>query len=342
MRTGVVIDSACDLPQSYLQQHNIHIMPISLHFGYDTFKDVRDPDATQAFYRRYLSEKTLDAETAPFSVEQIKQLFLDELVLKYDRVLVITISHARSQIFANASEASFAILKQYREKRQQAGLNSPFYLTVLDSQTLFTGEGVLVHEAVRLLEGHNLAIGALRTVIEQLSQQVHAYLIPEDLFYLRYRGSKKGEKTIGLFGYHFGALLDIKPVIGFHRGESAVVHKDRGFDRALANLLDLAQQAIMAGLATPVINMSYAGNPEIIRRKRIFADFERYAQARGIELMLSVMSTTAGINVGPGAFALAYIAGPPVAIPTTTATGNGNSREVSLTAIDDSQTDWSI
>ncbi len=201
MRTGVVIDSACDLPQSYLQQHNIHIMPISLHFGYDTFKDVRDPDATQAFYRRYLSEKTLDAETAPFSVEQIKQLFLDELVLKYDRVLVITISHARSQIFANASEASFAILKQYREKRQQAGLNSPFYLTVLDSQTLFTGEGVLVHEAVRLLEGHNLAIGALRTVIEQLSQQVHAYLIPEDLFYLRYRGSKKGEKTIGLFGY---------------------------------------------------------------------------------------------------------------------------------------------
>ena len=120
-----------------------------------------------------------------------------------------------------------------------------------------------------------------------------------------------------------------------------MVHKDRGFDRALANLLDLAQQAIVAGLATPVINMSYAGNPEVVRRKRIFADFERYAQARGIELMLSVMSTTAGINVGPGAFALAYIAGPPVAIPATT-TGNGNSREANLTAVDDSQTDWSI
>ncbi|NTV38287.1 MAG: hypothetical protein HGA82_03810, partial [Anaerolineales bacterium] len=85
MRTGIVIDSACDLPQDYIQKYNIHIMPISLHLGYDLFRDVRDPEATQAFYRKYLTEKTLDAETAPFSVEQIKELFLDELVLKYDR-----------------------------------------------------------------------------------------------------------------------------------------------------------------------------------------------------------------------------------------------------------------
>ena len=48
MRTGVVIDSACDLPQTYIQSHGIHILPISLHFGYDIFKDIRDPEATQA------------------------------------------------------------------------------------------------------------------------------------------------------------------------------------------------------------------------------------------------------------------------------------------------------
>ncbi|MCB1919571.1 MAG: DegV family protein [Candidatus Competibacteraceae bacterium] len=341
MRTGIVIDSACDLPQTYIRQNNIYIMPISLHLGYDLFKDVRDPEATQAFYRKYLAEKTLDAETAPFSMEQIMELFLDELVLKYDRVLVITIAQTRSPIFANASEASYAILKQYRERRQKAGMTGSFYLTVLDSKTLFTGEGVLVHEAVRLLDEHNLSFSVLRGVIEQLSQQVYGYLVPEDLFYIRHRASKKGEKSIGLLGYHFGSLLDIKPIIGFHRGQSQAIDKERGFDRTLIKLFNIARQAIDRGLATRIVNTSYAGDPEVIRRKRAFVDFERYARERGIETLLSVMSTAGGINVGPGAFALAYIAGPPATIPESADNDTGEPLKIA-SAVDESQVDWII
>ena len=314
MRTGFVIDSACDLPQSYLQEHDIYIMPISLHFGYDIFEDVRDPEATQAFYRKYLAEKTLDAETAPFSVEKIKAMFLDDLVLKYDRVLVIVIAQSRSPIFANATEASYAILKQYRARRQKAGLSGSFGLTVIDSKTLFTGEGVLVHEAVRLVEENHLSFGAVRGVAEQLSQQIYGYLVPDDLFYIRYRASKKGEKSIGLLGYHFGTLLDIKPIIGFHRGESQVVAKGRGFDRTLIKLFAMVRQAIEQGLATRIVNISYAGELDVICRKRAFVEFEQCANERGIEVLLSVMSTAGGINVGPGSLALSYIAGPPVAI----------------------------
>ena len=338
MRTGFVIDSACDLPQTYLQEHNIHIMPISLHFGYDVFEDVRDPEATQAFYRKYLAEKTLDAETAPFSVEKIKALFLDELILKYDRVLVIAIAQSRSPIFANATEASYAILKQYRERRQKAGMSGSFYLTVLDSKTLFTGEEVLAHEAVRLVENSNLSFGVLRGVAEQLSQQIYAYLVPDDLFYIRYRGSKKGEKSIGLIGYHFGSLLDIKPIIGFHQGESQVVAKERGFDRTLIRLFGIARQAIDQGLATRIVNTSYAGDLEVIRRKRAFVDFEGYARERGIEVLLSVMSTTGGINVGPGSFSLSYIAGPPIALPN----GNNDAAANPTNAADSVSDDWTI
>lgn len=337
MRTGFVIDSACDLPQAYLQEHNIHIMPISLHFGYDVFEDVRDPEATQAFYRKYLAEKTLDAETAPFSVEKIKALFLDELVLKYDRVLVIAIAQSRSPIFANATEASYAILKQYRERRQKAGMSGSFYLTVLDSKTLFTGEGALVHEAVRLMEDSNLSFGVLRGIVEQLSQQIYGYLVPDDLFYIRYRASKKGEKSIGLIGYHFGSLLDIKPIIGFHLGESQVVTKERGFDRTLIKLFEIARQAIEQGLATRIVNTSYAGELDVIRRKRVFVEFEQYARERGIEVLLSVMSTTGGINVGPGSFSLAYIAGPPISLP------NGNDAGANPAGPADSDTEnWMI
>ena len=116
--------------------------------------------------------------------------------------------------------------------------------------------------------------------------------------------------------FHFGSLLDIKPVIGFHRGESAVVHKDRGFDRTLLKLFDRTRAAMAAGLATPLVNCSYAGDLAVIRRNPLFIALENDAGRRGITVLLSMMSVTGALNVGPGAFALSYIDGPPLALPT--------------------------
>lgn len=308
MKTGIVIDSACDLPRSYIDAHQLYVLPTSLYFGHHAFADARAPEPTLEFYRQYAAEKTLDAETEAFSAEQIAQLFLEDLVLQYDRVLVITISQTRSQIFHNATEAAFAILKHYRAKRQEAGLNGSFYLNVLDSKTLFTGEGVLVHEAMRLLEQEEASFARLHVLMEELSRNIYAYLIPADLYYMRNRAVKKGENTVGPVSYHLGNLLDIKPIIQCHRGDTQVVAKGRGFEHAFSALLERAQLAMDQGLATPLIVTSFAGDPHLIRQKPAFVAFERYARNRGIEVLTAIMSTTAGIHVGPGAFSLAYAA----------------------------------
>lgn len=282
--------------------------------------DQRDPEATLAFYRQYQADKTLDADTAPPTVADIQARLLDELALQYDRVLVITITHTRSPLFAYATEAAYGALKQsrepaYHQRRVQAGLTGPFFVTVIDSQALFTGQGVLVHEAVRLLEEEQYSFGVLRKVIEQLSPRVQGYLVPNDLFYVRHRASRKGEKSISLLRYHFGTLLDIKPIIHFHQGDSQVIDKDRGFDRALIKLLNRTREAMAAGLATPLVNCSYAGDLDVIRHKRAFVELEDDARQRGITVLLSMMSVTGALNVGPGAFALSYIDGPPLALP---------------------------
>ncbi len=324
MRTGIVIDSACDLPQSFLDAHHIHLLPILLCRGDSRLPDQRDPEATLAFYRQYQADKTLDADTAPPSVAAIQARLLDELALQYDRVLVITITHTRSPLFAHATEAAYGALKQsrepaYHQRRVQAGLTGPFFVTVIDSQALFTGQGVLVHEAVRLLEVEQYSFGVLRKVIEQLSPGVQGYLVPDDLFYVRHRASRKGEKSISLLRYHFGTLLlDIKPIIHFHQGDSQVIDKDRGFDRTLIKLMDRTRAAMAAGLATPLVNCSYAGDLDVIRHKRAFVELEDDARQRGITVLLSMMSVTGALNVGPGAFALSYIDGPPLALPTAT------------------------
>lgn len=308
MRVGIVIDSACDLPHPYIEQHHLEILPINLRIGDELLIDERDPQETIAFYRRYTEEKALvNSETRPFSVEQITRLFLDKLVLNYDRVLVVTIASSRSQIYENATKASFAILSGYKIRRQRAGIEGLFALRVVDSKTLFTGEAVLVHEAVRLHEEEHVPFDKLRPAVEALTEHVHAYLVPKDLYYVRERGRARGDRSVGLLTYGIAKLAEITPILKAYRGDTFPVHKIMGYEAAIGRLFDIALAAIERGLMTRVVCMSYAGDPETIRQHPRYQPFVQAAQAQGIETLLSVMSTTAGINMGPGAFSLAYV-----------------------------------
>jgi fatty acid-binding protein DegV len=76
MRIGLVVDSACDLPREFLDKHNVVVLPIAVRIDQTTFSDERDPEATLRFYRQSLGERGHAAETLPYTVEQIRELFL--------------------------------------------------------------------------------------------------------------------------------------------------------------------------------------------------------------------------------------------------------------------------
>jgi hypothetical protein len=150
MRIGIVVDSACDLPGEFLQRHAITILPIAVRLDEQTLVDDRDPATLQRFFSENLGERGHDAETEPYSVEQVRDLFLGRLVIDYDCVFCLTITSTRSPIHAHASIASYAILKDYRPIRRDAGVTGPFLMRVIDSETLFAAQGVSAVEAVRL------------------------------------------------------------------------------------------------------------------------------------------------------------------------------------------------
>ncbi|KPL49820.1 hypothetical protein XAXN_05245 [Xanthomonas axonopodis] len=123
MRIGIVVDSACDLPQDFIQRHNVIVLPISVRIGKAVLADHRDGEATLSFLQAHVAERGHEAETTPFSVNQIRDLFLQQLVIDYDHVFCLTISKLRSQIFDNAMQAGFAILNDYKPIRD--GLMTP-------------------------------------------------------------------------------------------------------------------------------------------------------------------------------------------------------------------------
>ncbi len=126
MRIGIVVDSACDLPQDFIAEHNIVLLPITVRIGEAVLADHRDEQATLSFLHAHVAEHGAEAETIPFSVNQIRDLFLQQLVIDYDHVFCMTITKTRSPIHDNALQASFAILNDYKPVRQAAGYNSPF------------------------------------------------------------------------------------------------------------------------------------------------------------------------------------------------------------------------
>ncbi|MBD9370039.1 DegV family protein [Xanthomonas sp. XNM01] len=309
MRIGIVVDSACDLPQDFIQNNNIVVLPITVRIGEAVLADHRDEEATLSFLQAHVAERGHEAETTPFTVNQIRDLFLQRLVIDYDHVFCLTISKLRSQIHENALQASFAILNDYKPVRQAAGYNSPFALRVIDSLNLFVGQAITAVEAVRMRDA-DANVAQIRTRLEQLAEHTVGYMIPRDLYYLRARARTKGDRSVGLLSAALGSALDIKPVLRAYRGVTEPVAKLKGFEPATQKMFEFAAQRVRAGLMTPTLALGYGGELEELRALPGYDALRRTCAEHGVEVFESIMSLTGMVNVGKGAVAVAFAAEP--------------------------------
>ena len=309
MRIGIVVDSACDLPGDFLAQHNITILPITVRIGEAVLADHRNEQATLEFLHAQIAERGADAETTPFTVQQIQDLFLKKLVIDYDYVFCMTITKTRSPIFDNAMQASFAILNEYRPIRSAAGNDTPFALRVIDSQNLFSAQGILPAEAVRLRDAGE-GPPKIRARLEYLAMHTHGYLVPRDLYYIRNRGRRKGDRSVSLFSAAIGTALDIKPVLHAHRGETGPVAKIKGFEAAAQKVFEFAGRRVHAGLLTPTLCLCYGGELDEMRALPGYTGLREVCAAHNIDVYESVMSLTGMVNVGKGALVVGFAAEP--------------------------------
>ena len=307
MRIGLVVDSACDLPLDYLQKNDITVLPITVRIGEAVLADQRDEQATLQFLDTHVAQRGAEAETMPYTVQQIQELFLRKLVIDYDYVFCMTITRTRSPIHDNAQQASFAILNEYRPIRTAAGHDTPFALRVIDTQNLFSAQGILAVEAVRLREADE-GPPKIRARLENLALYTQGYLVPRDLYYLRNRARTKGDRSVSLLSAALGSALDIKPILHCNRGETAPVAKIKGFELAVSKMFDFTIRRIQAGLMTPTVCLSYGGELAEMRALPGYEKLRTACETQNIELFESVMSLTGMVNVGKGALIVGFAA----------------------------------
>lgn len=306
MRIGIVVDSACDLPQAFIEENNIIILPITLHLDGRQMIDTRDPQTTMEFYRQHVAAAA-QAETTAFSVEQTKKLFLEKLIIDYDLVFVFTIASSRSPMYENVRQAALTILNDYKAPRLAAGIKTPFAMRVIDTQNCFAAQAIPVIECVRMVkagEPHN----KIRERMEFLAQNTFGYMLPRDLKQLRARAQKRGDKSVGLVQYVIGSALDVKPVVRGYRNNTGPVARVRHFEEGAVKVFKYVETQVQKGLLTPTLVIEYGGNPAQLESLRGYAELLDTAARNGVEVFLSMMSMVAGIHVGEGALGIAFAA----------------------------------
>lgn len=311
MSIRVVTDATCDLPREFIDANNILLLPIAIRAGDAEMNDDRRNDSTLAFYRDHMGDKSLMSETVPWDVDQIQQFFLQQVVTSCDHSLCLTVTATRSPIFESATQASLHLLRGYKQAREQAGRNGQFAMRVLDTGNMFAGQGVLVAEAARMI-ADGMQAADLRKAVQGLIPKTWGYLIPNDLYYVRARAKKKGDKSVSFAKYALGTALNIRPILRGNLGDTEAVATQRGgFENAAQRLLDAATARVQQGVLGRYACISYGGSIEQLTALPGYEAFANAVSAAGMELITSMMSMTACVNVGEGALSVGLLADEP-------------------------------
>lgn len=139
---ALVTDSCCDLPQSVLDYHQVHMVPISLNFGESQYLDklTVTPDQFYSMLDESIRKGEGFPKTAQPNAKTFENLY-SHLASHYESIIAIHLSGKFSGTFSSSAKAAEQISRETGKK-----------ITVIDSRTLSGSLGLLVLRAARLIE----------------------------------------------------------------------------------------------------------------------------------------------------------------------------------------------
>ncbi|HEY6426369.1 MAG TPA: DegV family protein [Acidimicrobiales bacterium] len=209
----IVTDSACDLSEELVKEHNVVVVPLTIRFGSEELEDRRQLTPAE-FWQRCAASKDLPETAAPSpgAFQAAYQQAVDEGA---DAVLCLTISSKVSATYASARTAAEGFTAKP--------------VRVVDTYSLTMGQGLLVIAAA---EDAAAGLG-LDDIVDKTNDRIprtRIYGVIGGLEHLQRGGRIGGARAL------VGSLLNIKPVIQLKDGEVAEESKQRTRARALAYL----------------------------------------------------------------------------------------------------------
>lgn len=279
---AIVTDSTCDIPQELIEKYQLHVVPLSVHFGDNYFLD-RLTILPAQFYS--MIDKSSDY---PSTAQPAYKDFFNRysyLASHYESIIGIHISAALSGTWSNSSKASHAVA-EHSGKR----------ISVLNSKRLSSGLGLLVLRAAKAIESgadHQYIAENLNKWSENTTMLVSSKTIK----YMVKSG--RVSYTKGLIG----SLLNLKPIVTVNNEGRTEAFGKPFTEKGSMELVIAKARSIATGRKVWGYSISHARN---LGTANWYADQMR--QICGLEPeFINDASPVLGVNVGPGVVALSIM-----------------------------------
>lgn len=276
-KVAIITDSSAYLPDEWVETLNLHVVPLTLHWGEDTYRDGVDIRA-EAFYTRLAEADTLPT-TSQTTVGEFNRLFSTLLEQDY-AVLALLISSGLSGTVDSALQA------------QTAFPGAP--LAVVDSRLVSMALGFMVMKVARAAKD-GASLEECQALAEVVYPKIGVYFTVETLKYLHMGGRINTAKRL------MGSALNIKPIMEIRDGKIELVESVRSRKKALARMLEMVERDI-EGCESVRISTFHAAAEE--ENQALMA--EAMARFSPIETVTTHVSPVIGAHTGPGTLSIAY------------------------------------
>lgn len=278
MKTAIVTDSTAYIPEEIRIEHHIHMIPLSVIFGNESYKEEVEMKA-EDFYEMMRRQKELPKTTQP-STGKFVELF-EKLAKDYDAIISIHLSSGISGTYQGAVTAGEMV----------EGIDVyPF-----DSESSCMIQGFYALEAAKLArEGVNPE--EIMKRLNELKAKSRAYFMVDDLTNLQKGGRLSGASAL------IGSLLQVKPVLHFVDKVIVPFEKIRTKKKALTRITELFEEDAKKG--TPLQACVIHANREE-EAKAWIADLQE--KFPNVEFTLSYFGPVIGTHLGEGAFGLGWM-----------------------------------
>ncbi|MDF2942403.1 MAG: DegV protein [Herbinix sp.] len=280
----ITTDTTCDLPQDYLNQHNITLLPLYYNLNGTIYGDTTDLEPKE-FYS--IMRGGAMPNTMAVNPENARQKFSALLEQGYD-ILHIAFSSPLSGSCSVAATTARELCEEQPDAK----------ITVVDSLCASLGEGLLVHKAVQLKESGK-SLDEIVTWLEKNKLNLCHLFTVDDLHHL-HRGGRVSKATAII-----GTLINVKPVLHVdNEGHLVPLNNVRGRKKALISLVDQMEIRIKD---YPVKNdIIFISHGDCLEDAEFVADLIK--ERLGIkDYLISYVSPTIGAHSGPGTVALFFM-----------------------------------
>lgn len=277
MEVAIMTDSTAYLSEELKNQHNIHVVPLSVVFGNTAYREAIDI-TTEEFYQKVKESESFPKTSQP-SIGDITQRY-EELANDYDAVISVHLSSGISGTYYAVVSAGEMV---------EAIDVYPF-----DSELSAIPQGFYVLGAAEMAESGKKP-GEIINRLNKMKESMRAYFMVDDLSNLQRGGRLNHAQAI------IGSLLQVKPILHFVDTKIVPFEKIRTRKKAINRIVGMLEDDAKEGKNMKVA-VIHANNEDsaIELKKRIDSMYPN------IDSIISYFGPVIGTHLGEGAIGVCW------------------------------------